>query len=497
MIVKRPTLTFITCLLIVLSVLSIGKYVHYKPSSIHQWAQSDRASIALNYYQEDMNFFLPRVHNVGNGTGITGLEFPIINYAAGVLYKLFGFDEFWYRLIELIIISFGLIFMFKLCNQHLRNMYNSIFIVLLFYLSPTLVYYSANFLPDLPSLGFMLIAWFYILKYKDSHKNKDILLFTIFASLSALIKITSLISIFAIVGVLILDTVGFFRRKEFENKIKIYLSILFVFISVFCWYRYSVYLNEKYQSWFFLMNIRPVESFDQLVETIKFVKLYWLHDYYDKSMVVMSIIGIIYLLLNFRKGNLLLNTITILLIIGDICFVLLMLFQFRDHDYYIITLLLPVIFLLLSISIILKEKEQNYSLSFNFLLFVLVITNLLYCKSNINERFNFTRNRNYYSNIEFYDKLKNINTELKNRGISFDKKFTVLYDVAPNNVLYIINQKGYAVESGWYDEDLIKYFNKSDYVLIENIHINDRPMFQKYFVNKILDIDGVSVFKLN
>ncbi|MBK7965050.1 MAG: hypothetical protein IPK10_07010 [Bacteroidetes bacterium] len=65
--------------------------VPLRPQSVHQWAQCDRASVALNYYQEDMNFFLPRVHNLDNGSGITGLEFPFVNYAVAILYHILDF----------------------------------------------------------------------------------------------------------------------------------------------------------------------------------------------------------------------------------------------------------------------------------------------------------------------------------------------------------------------------------------------------------------------
>lgn len=494
---RKSIVYFILSLLLVFSMLSIGRYIHYKPASIHQWAQSDRASVAQNYYQDDMNFFLPRVHNIANGTGITGLEFPIINYSAAVLYKIFGFDEFWYRFLELIIISLGLIYIFKLCNQYLENTFQSISIVLLFYLSPTLVYYSANFIPDLPSLGFILISWYFFIKFKDTNKNRDILLFTLFAALSSLVKITSLISVFAVLGLLLLDSLNFFNKKQFIYKTKIYLSLIFVFISVLAWYFYSYYLNEKYHSWFFLMKIRPVESYQQFIETIKFIGFFWFNDYYDKSFIILVLISLSYLIINFRRGNLLLNTLTILLFLGDICFILLMLFQFRDHDYYIITLVVPIIFLLLSVSLILKEKEVFINKLSKALVLVILLNNIIYCKNNINDRFAYNRDHNYFGNIEYYEKLKNINNELRIMGIPHNKVFTILYDSAPNNILYIINQKGYVVENTWYDVDLESYFNKSDYILVESYHVNDRPMFQNYLTNKIIEKDGISIFKLH
>lgn len=477
--------------------MSYGRYIHFKPTSIHQWAQSDRASVALNYYQESMDFFLPRVHNISNGTGITGLEFPILNYLAAIFYKIFGYDEFWYRLISLSIVSIGLFSIFKLCNKFVNDVRVSTIIVLLFFLSPTLVYYTPNFLPDAPSLGFILVSWLYFFKYKDSNKNIHLLLFTIFSALSILIKITSLISIVCILIVLLLDWLKFFKKKEFDNKLKILSAIIIISLSVFSWYAYSKYLNEKYESWYFLMKIKPVRNFNEIRETYKIIEYFWLKDYYDKSIISLIFVSIIYLIINFRRGNLVLNTITLLLIIGDICFVLLMLFQFRDHDYYIITLLTPIIFLFISVFIIFKEKEYIFNNLSKLLLIVLLITNIFYCKKNINDRYSYNISKDYYGNKVIYDKLLNLTSDLRKIGITYDKVFTIMFDNSPNITLYNINQKGYVVENTWNDADLEKFILKSDYILIENEHVSDRDMYKKYFNNKVLEKDGISVFKLN
>jgi hypothetical protein len=77
--------------------LGIYDHIEKRPCSVHIWAQCARASVALNYYKTDMNFFKPHIHKYLNGEGITGLEFPLVNYIPAVLYKLFGFNEAYYR----------------------------------------------------------------------------------------------------------------------------------------------------------------------------------------------------------------------------------------------------------------------------------------------------------------------------------------------------------------------------------------------------------------
>jgi hypothetical protein len=85
------------------------------------WAMCDRASVARNYAQESMNFFEPRVNETKEGEGITGLEFPIINYGAATLYKVFGFHEFLYRGLMLLVYLAGLFYAFLITGFFLKS----------------------------------------------------------------------------------------------------------------------------------------------------------------------------------------------------------------------------------------------------------------------------------------------------------------------------------------------------------------------------------------
>ena len=53
--------------------IGVYDYLDYRPTSIHSWAQSQRASIAQCYYKESMDFFKPRVQRFTPDGGITGM----------------------------------------------------------------------------------------------------------------------------------------------------------------------------------------------------------------------------------------------------------------------------------------------------------------------------------------------------------------------------------------------------------------------------------------
>ena len=148
--------------------VEVYKHIGDRPCSIHVWAQCARASIALNYYKGDMNFFKPKIHKYLDGEGITGLEFPLVNYVPAICYKFFGFNEMYYRGFVLFTMIFGLLFFFLMMNKVLNNWILSFGLTLSAYCSPVFLYYSINFLPDITSVSFALTAWYFFFNYIKS-----------------------------------------------------------------------------------------------------------------------------------------------------------------------------------------------------------------------------------------------------------------------------------------------------------------------------------------
>src|SRR4051812_40000420 len=85
-----------------------NKTLFYRPSSIHQWRQTDCLSITKNYYEEGLNFFQPKIHFQGVKDGKAVSEFPVLNYTVAQLWKIFGEHEFIYRLLEYLIFTFAI-----------------------------------------------------------------------------------------------------------------------------------------------------------------------------------------------------------------------------------------------------------------------------------------------------------------------------------------------------------------------------------------------------
>ena len=93
-ILKNNTLYFLLVLILVSLFYYYPKIVLKRPESVHKWRQSDCTSLALNYYQNGMNFFQPQTHNFTSDNDTSGYcatsEIPFVYYFVAILYKIFG-----------------------------------------------------------------------------------------------------------------------------------------------------------------------------------------------------------------------------------------------------------------------------------------------------------------------------------------------------------------------------------------------------------------------
>ncbi len=117
-----------------------------RPQSVHHWRQSDCASIALNYYQTGMHFFKPQTHNLTSDKNKSGYnatsEIPIVYYFIAFLYKIFGYHESIYRLLNTLLFLTALFYLFRTLMLWLRSYFWSATITLFLFTSPKSVVFN-------------------------------------------------------------------------------------------------------------------------------------------------------------------------------------------------------------------------------------------------------------------------------------------------------------------------------------------------------------------
>ena len=84
----------------------------------HNWRQCTVTMVSRNFLEVNNNILYPRIDIAGEKTGITGMEFPLLNYIIYLVAKLWGYQHWYGRLINLIFSSIGLWFYFKLTGKY-------------------------------------------------------------------------------------------------------------------------------------------------------------------------------------------------------------------------------------------------------------------------------------------------------------------------------------------------------------------------------------------
>ena len=322
------------------------------PGVIHQWRQCDCLSLASNYYHHGMQFFSPAVYFSGNdGTGKTASEFPIIYYLVALLWKIFGQHEFIFRLVNLSIVYTGLFFLFRFVEEKLKDSFWAILTTLLVFTSPILVYYSNGFIMDPLGLSFAFIAWYYFGKFYTSGKTAQLYLSMLFFLIGGLLKVSSSLSYFAILGVFVLEIFGAnFKEngKIFTDKKKQIIPFFGVAIGLYIWYSFAQRYNLEHASGIFLVGILPIWDYSpaEISKGItNFRGAMTLHQFYNIETLYLIIILFFVQVTLVKKSNHFLLFITVLLFFAVFAFLILWFGAVTaGHDYYLTNLLVFVTF---------------------------------------------------------------------------------------------------------------------------------------------------------
>jgi hypothetical protein len=457
----RKTLLLITCfaaLLIVCCIIYYNEVLFFLPRGLHDWAQADRLSLAMNFYDNGMDFFKPATHNLASTGGITGVEFPVQSYLAAVLAKLFGRDHIspLFKLLNIVISLTGLIFLFRAGYRETRDFVFSMASPLFMFCSPIYVYYTASYLPDAAACSVAFMAFYFLLRYIDASTRRDLLWTLALLTLASLIKTSVALYLIAFVGYVFLQRI--LRRGHFSLRD----NLLFAGASAAAalalggYAAYNTYLNETYHSKLFLAKSNPFKSWDELSYFFNAnFKYLWMREYFllaQYPLIIAVLITAIPILLKDIAGKKRLLVFAIFLL-GVVSVGILMGSQLQMHDYYVVSILLPAIAfgLLISITTIHRQilMPQILKQLRLFTVVALAIT-FFFADHHMHQRFkpNYEPFNAGVSWAEGGDRI------LAGLGIPKTERIFVLREEAPNVVLVYFDRKGYVSPSTkWYTMD--------------------------------------------
>jgi hypothetical protein len=440
---------------------------------MHQGAQADRASVAWNFWHESMNFFEPRVMENRAAEGIAGMEFPIIPYLVALLYKLFGFKPILYRLLVGATVTYGMWSAWRLLSLYIPRTASKLALLGIFYLSPTFVFYTWNFLADPVALSLSMAALYHWIQWQFHLETKrNFRAYILLITLTGLIKVSFMIVHFAIIAVLILE-----KRKHRSNVIQTsdntyeildetqtitlpkvpWLALIIPFLPIAAWYRYSQYLTNSTYNTHFLQQINPSKSISEFIQVTEYSLNTWKDSLYPTWCLV-GIVGIwLYTILKFRSNLTLIEKLSLWLFLGFGGLYVLFHLQFRFHDYYFLSAWPFIFFAILS----LQQRYLNGKILLQGMpalasmlgLWIIPFVNFGHAKRMLHHR--FTPNDYYCQNVitDIKD-LENIALWLKQNNTE-DFEVFVAFDPSPNTALYALQTKGVRLAPD-YQADLAK-----------------------------------------
>ena len=205
----------------------------------HPWRQADGLMIARNFYETQANIFYPMVDTAGDASGITGSEFPLLNYLSYLVSIIFGYQDWYARLIVLIFSTLGSFYFYKSIKLFFSEIvaFNATIVLTTSYWFS----YSRKTFPDCFAAGLCLMALYFVLDYLENGKTSNLVFYLLCGALGCLSKI-SMTLVLSVVPLAV-----FF--KAYPRNRKIWASVISaaILMAISGWYFvWAPYLNRTF-----------------------------------------------------------------------------------------------------------------------------------------------------------------------------------------------------------------------------------------------------------
>lgn len=475
----RPTWVLLAALMVVQLAIHI-RYLNYPPAGFHQFRQTQTLSVARNLYEENGDIFKPRVDSRGKYTGITGMEFPLVNYVIATGYRIFGYSYYVQRTSILLFSFLGLWGCFLFARGFFKSKTLGFVAAAMLLFSPIFVSYSITAMPDLPAVSFVFLSLGLWMKYRDTGHLIPLLLSLFFLLIAGLVKITCMIAL----AYYLYDTL---RPEKTNAKANLRTGSLFGLFVVLClvagWYLYARHLSAVYHNYDF--KLRPNITSDPkiILEVVKRVFLQWLPELYiNYAQFALFCVGMIAVLISRVRREL----VFILMFAAPLVpYFVTQLPAFLIHDYYV----LPALPLLVFIVMIGFRFTLQYWRRSAWLRVALVV---LLCAIPI---LGSARTLPRFARIDRSDDLWRLETGIAG-VVPSDALVATASDESPSTYLYAMHRKGWSFKEN-VSEAAFRgaIVDGARYLISDSRKLEARPEISQ-FLTKISSVGRFNVFAL-
>lgn len=425
------------------------------PNGYHAWRESDTAAVAEAFYKETKNIFLPRIHQRQDKIGITGMEFPIYNYAVGLLYHIFGFRHYVPRLLTIFISLLGLVGIFKVSKLYFKDS-TSLLAVYFAACSPLFFFYGRKIQPDMIILTTSVWAFYFFVGMEEKSSAKYFTFSLSLVTLGALVKPTALA-----VGLPMIVYLIFFKyqgrlREVLKPKYFLFLSVsILVPLS---WNFYARHLNAKYGIEAFYLGGNQIGYWmnTNWVNFFKMVYRTWLFEVYlGIPITVGLILGIFYT----RKMEPPLKLFFSWILGCFLMFFVVSKHMSDYHDYYGLILIPPIMIVAAYYTESLWNSGKKI---FRAIFLVVVIGAAIYVWPRIDQRYGDFTEQDFFRTRQLIDQY-----------IPKDARVTV-EDPSPSIELYRLGRMGWTFAPGASDDKIIAQMQAgAQYAVFYHRHLTE------------------------
>lgn len=423
------------------------------PKHVHAWAEGGQYAIALGFIDNGFDFFKPETFVLNpqfpgdNGkttaSGVTAVDFPIFQYLVAGAMQITGITSpIVYRLFVFLYSCLGLFLLFKssyLVTQSLARSY----LVLLFVISsPVFVYYQTGMLISMPALSTAFISCYFLIKHFKYGVYAAFIWAIVFITMAAAMRTTYLIFFCAIGLWYLIDAIKS-RKFSVAHLLPFLIGLTFLIV-----YRYYNFLLAKEHGSIFLNQFLMASSLPEFIDYLQMTWSSWKLDYFSKLhyliMAFLFIIGgIIY-----RKNKTValdihrkLFVISIAALLADVLFLIVMIRQFPQHDYYFLdSFFLPITLLLMvSISFFPRFRSKNLKYVAATILFIPAFLRAIEVQENRTNPVYWNEVTSTVNSLEGADAL------LDCLEVGMDAKVLILGSHGANLPLIQTRRKGYTL----------------------------------------------------
>ena len=431
----------------------------------HNWRQVTGLMVVRNFLEENSNILYPRIDDTQGDTGIIGMEFPVMNYICFIISKIFGYTDWYGRLINLIVSSIGIYFFYKIIKEHFNHK-------IAFYSSLSLIFsiwfvFSRKMMPDTFSISLVFIGLYYGLRFLKRYFITDIFLYILFFSLGILAKIPA--------GMyLVIFAIPFFSKNiKFKYKIVFSFSTLIPLSLTYLWYFvWNPYLSAKYGVWYNSGNDFFI-GFSELSGNLDLIlKKFYFESFYSFVFFALALIGIGFAII---KSNYKILVVFALLSFIFVLYIIKSGHYFYEQNYYIIPYV-PILALLIGYTFSFINKK--------WLISILLICGISECIINQYQDFTIKQSELYKLNLEAIADSVTNKTDL-----------IVINGNDNPQQLYLSHRKGWiCTDKNIDDTAYIKGIAKKG---CDYIFVNKNTFNKKYNGTPIYDDANFQIFKID